>query len=95
MKEKAQKLIGGVFFILLFLIILTATLNAPLGDFFTNHYSAWIIFLRFFWFPLFFLGYILLQKFIKKRSWPSLKPDLFYGSLFTLFSAGIFAFFFI
>jgi hypothetical protein len=94
MKEKTQKLINGAFFILLFLIILAASLNAPFSNFFIKHSSAWIIFLRFFWFPLFFSAYILFQKLIKKRSWMSLKPDLFFGSLFTLLSVGIFAFFF-
>jgi len=95
MKEKTVGFIAVVYLILLFLFVLIVPSSAPDGRFFTTHSTPWIMFLRFFSFPLLFSGYILFQKLIKKRNWQSLSTDLLNGSLFTLFSAAILAFLFI
>ena len=92
MKEKTVGLIAGVCLVLTFLFVLILPPNAPGGVFLSTHATPWIMFLRFFSFPVLFLGYILFQKLIKKRNWQSLRPDLINGSLFTLFAGTILAF---
>ena len=95
MKEKTLRVIGGVFFILLFLIVLVGFLNVPIRNTFVKYFNWNIIYLRLFFFPLFFLGYILFQKLFKGKTWASLKSDIIYGSLFTVFSVAIYAFLFL
>ena len=95
MKEKTLRVIGGIFFILLFLIVLVGFFNIPLGSTFTKYFNWNILYLRLFFFPLFFVGYIMFQKLFKSRTWSSLKTDMIYGSLFTIFSVGIYSFLFL
>jgi len=41
-----------------------------------------IIFIRFFAAPLFFVGYILYQKLVRKKKWAALKTDVIYTVFF-------------
>ncbi len=90
MNNRSVRLLYAVFFIFVALFLIAAVSNNnAINNFIKKDLGLKILYVRLFFFPLFFLAFIAFQK-IKGKTWPSLKNDIIYGSLFTVISAAIY-----